>query len=206
MSNEATPVEETAQEGRNRKKRAKTKDLPDCRRLHELFSYDVETGKLYWRERPLEDFRTERAGKTWNSRYAGTEVGCISKDGYRVVEVDGAQHMVHRVVFVLLLGYVGPEEEIDHINGVKDDNRIFNLRAATNAENQRNRRGAAVHNLSTGIRGVRFYTDKPRRRPYQAYVQENGHQVSRSFATEAEASIAVRQMRSEHYGDFAGEG
>jgi len=56
--------------------------------------------------------------------------------GYNLVFVKGKQMRSHRVIFAMHKGYL--PQQVDHINGIKTDNRIENLRAATNQQNQYN--------------------------------------------------------------------
>lgn len=107
-----------------------TLSLPSAAELHALFHYDPETGKLTWKERPP----TTRANKCHNSRDAGKEVGAADSWGHRQVRVGGKLRAVHRVIWKMMTGQ-DPKEQIDHINGVYDDNRWVNLREATAQQN-----------------------------------------------------------------------
>lgn len=65
----------------------------------------------------------------------------VIKDGYLLVSVKNpkvAQTYVHRLVFETFVGEIPQGYEIDHINTVRDDNRIENLRVVTKKENQNN--------------------------------------------------------------------
>jgi hypothetical protein len=94
-------------------------------RLRELFSYDPSTGIL--------------ANRVNRGRgRAGDAVGNISDKGYLVAGVDGRVYPVHRLVWLLVHG-THPKHQIDHINGVRTDNSLANLREATAEENQQNR-------------------------------------------------------------------
>jgi len=64
-----------------------------------------------------------------------------------------------------------PENEIDHINGIRNDNRICNLREATKSENAQNQRKAPSHNKSTGLIGASF--DK-RYKKFESKIHING--------------------------------
>ena len=92
-------------------------------RCNELFEY--RDGMLY------------RKQKTRN-----TEIGAVAgnkrKDGYFHVRVDGKRQMWHRIIFVMHFGWA--PETVDHIDGNPSNNKIENLRAATRAQNQHNRK------------------------------------------------------------------
>ena len=108
-------------------------------RLQEQLSYDPETGEFAWLIR----------GKSRRDR-----VGRIAKDsGYHLISIDYKEYRAHRLAFAIMTGR-WPADEIDHINGKRADNRWCNLREATRAQNQQNRRSAARHN-ALGVQGVR---------------------------------------------------
>jgi HNH endonuclease len=81
------------------------------------------------------------------------ECGWRDPNGYRRVTFKGVDTMVHRIIWALVHG-AWPGQQIDHINGVKDDNRIENLRLANNSENKQNIYRARVDNKA-GVLGVR---------------------------------------------------
>ena len=108
--------------------------------LHECLAYDPETGVLTWRARPSEHFVREERRNAWNARLAGKVAGTVDKEGYLVVTLtlDGKerQYRTARVIFTMMTGR-WPENEIDHKNRVKSDNRWANLREAK-GQNQQN--------------------------------------------------------------------
>lgn len=75
--------------------------------------------------------------RTWNARYAGRRAGKVnSATGYRYVAILNKLELEHRLIWVYVHG-IWPDE-IDHINHMRDDNRIANLRAVTRPENCQN--------------------------------------------------------------------
>jgi len=109
--------------------------------LRSLLSFNAETGLFIWKSRPVEMFTDERAARVWNTRYANREAfTCINKDGYRVGAIFYANVYAHRIAFLMVEGRRIPDGlEIDHINGVRSDNRWINLRAVPRIINTRNR-------------------------------------------------------------------
>lgn len=106
------------------------KDMPPRDRLLELFEVDLEGGFLR--------FRSYRGGPAKPGSRAGTR----TRAGYRVVTVDGRVFAVHRILWYL---YSGEKPDVvDHINGVRDDNRIMNLRSVSRSENAKNNRLARL--------------------------------------------------------------
>lgn len=124
-------------------------------RLRELLSYDPATGELRW---------SIRRG---NVR-AGSLAGSLDSHGYLRVSIDGRFYKAHRLVWMHVHG-AWPAGEIDHINMVKTDNRIANLRDATRSENQKNT--LLYRRNSSGYRGVCWSKQKNR---WQAMISENG--------------------------------
>ena len=64
--------------------------------------------------------------------------GCKAKDGYRIVRIDGKMIYVHRLVAEAFLPNTENKRTVDHINRVRDDNRVQNLRWATQKEQMEN--------------------------------------------------------------------
>lgn len=91
-------------------------------------TYDPATGSLRWVKRPLDSFKRRRSWLSWNTRFAGKEVGSLHAGGYRYTKFDGGVHLVHRLIWMFVYGAV--PEQIDHINHNRSDNRLINLRAA----------------------------------------------------------------------------
>ena len=112
----------------------------DALELKKLFSYDPNTGIFT---------RRVSAGAT----KAGDIAGSKDSRGYLKIKIDYRNYQAHRLAWLYTTG-VWPEDQIDHINGAPDDNRIENLREATNSANQQNRRKARGDN-KLGVLGVR---------------------------------------------------
>lgn len=105
----------------------------------DMIDYDPETGVAVWSARPS------------NRVKVGDTIGCKNTQGYLVVGMRGKIHLLHRVVWELVNGPIPSGMQIDHINGVRDDNRLKNLRLVTHAGNCRNRQQAAgVHFQANG--------------------------------------------------------
>ena len=126
---------------------------------------------------------------------AGARAGRLLKTGYRSIHVSGRRFQEHRLVFLYHFGYM--PKQIDHINGIKDDNRIENLRKANHSLNQMNTSPRAS---GSGERGVRFRAD---RNKWIARIYKNGKEIRiGSFSTKEEAASAYKRVADEMYGDF----
>lgn len=96
------------------------------KQVRELLSYCPHTGEVSW--------RVCGTGRR-KDRKAGTK----TSGGYIRVGVLGKSYMVHRLAWLLHYGQ-WPNGLIDHANGIRDDNRIVNLRDVTRRGNAQNRK------------------------------------------------------------------
>ncbi len=126
----------------------KTLDLPPINYLHECF--DVVDGALFWRVRPREHFKTNRAFNMWNAKFSKKRAGrtMIGMD-YRQVAISGVRYLEHRILAVIY--GISTAEVIDHIDGDGLNNKRENLRSATQQENSRNSVGNSGKRLRVGV-------------------------------------------------------
>lgn len=116
--------------------------LPSQETLKEIFHYDGQ--HLRWRIRPS------------HNTQKGDIAGCIGGKGYRTVVVSYTKYLAHRLIWAWVYG--SEPNQIDHINGIRIDNRIDNLRSVTGHENAQNRR-SRLDNRS-GVTGVSLNSNK----------------------------------------------
>ena len=149
----------------------------EYREALELFRYDYETGVLYWRWRV-----NSRVPKTLE---AGTQRKS-SSSGYLDVQVHGRSYPAHRIVMLMCYGFYGEGLEVDHINHIRNDNRLVNLRFVTHGENMRNK--SVSSKSTTGVTGVYFYK---RLQKYIARIRVNREFIHLgTFETLEEAAAA----------------
>lgn len=117
-----------------------------------LLRYEPETGLLFWKERTGDLFKSAGQCKRWNIRYADKQAFTSSNGkGYRAGEIFGVKYVAHRIAWLIHTGS-WPKAELDHMNGVRSDNRILNLREVSRVQNMRNRKLHA--NNTSGVNGV----------------------------------------------------
>lgn len=87
---------------------------------------------------------------------AGTLAGYRGAGGYIIVKINGKNAYAHRIVYEMHNGDIPNGLEIDHINGIRHDNRIENLRAVSKSVNQLNK--AKQGNNTSGVTGVCWHT------------------------------------------------
>lgn len=124
--------------------------------LARLLDYDPSTGLLTWRRRTPSMMNRPELCDLWNRKYAGQPAGAKNSYGYLVVGIARRQIGAHRIAWILSTGEIPDGFQIDHVNGIRDDNRLVNLRAVTVAENNRNMR--LQRRNSSGIHGVAYCT------------------------------------------------
>jgi len=144
-------------------------------RLHEVLRYDPETGE-FWK----------RVGTKHN------------KTNYRYVMVDTVTYSEHRLAWFYMYGK-WPSHDIDHINGLKDDNRISNLRDVPTFINMQNERAVRGNNKS-GYMGVLY---RKERNKWEAQIRVNGKSKRLgSFETPEEAHAAYLEAKRKFHPGF----
>jgi len=153
-------------------------------RLRAALRYEPETGLFVWVNPPGE-----------HARLAGYVAGGIST-GYVLIKIDGRKYRAHHLAWLYTHGE-WPSMEIDHANGCPLDNRISNLRLATNPQNQANRRRDRAKSTPKGVKAL------PSGR-FAARITVNKKLIHLGvFATEDQAQTAYLSASKSHYGEFA---
>lgn len=164
------------------------KPLPSQEYLKSILDYDPETGAFTWKHRP-------NGPRHWNTKYAGTRAGSLEPvSGYERISINDRIFKAHRLAWVWMTGD-SPDEEIDHINGDRLDNRWANLRLATHGQNQAN---CKTWN-KFGLKGV----TKCGNRFLAKITKNHEYHYLGLFATPEEAHAAYMKAAREMHGEFA---
>jgi len=150
--------------------------------LQESLSYDSNTGVFIW----IKTYRNQNLNKI---------AGSFDKDGYRMIKFKGKLYRSHRLAWFYVYG-VMPTMQIDHINGIRDDNSIVNLREVSFSENSQNQR--ISHKDSTfGMLGIDYNKSKKR---FRARIQTNGRRITLGgFSTAEEAFNAYLDAKRKYH-------
>jgi len=153
-------------------------------KLLSLLDYDASTGDFRWRV-------------SRGSVVAGGVAGSPHSRGYTSIRIDGRLYLAHRLAWLAVTGAL-PVDQLDHINGDKRDNRIANLREASNQTNNQNYR-KSKKNSKTGYLGV---CHEPRGDSYVAYLRVDGKTRNLgTYKTPEEAhAVYVQAKRQLHEG------
>lgn len=154
-------------------------------RINGAISYDPVSGKFTWKI---------SAGR----KPAGADAGVIDKDGYLRIGIKNKLYRAHKLAWFMVYGN-WPERTIDHINCIRDDNRIANLRLANASENQWNK--SIGKNNSSGMKGVSFC--KQTRRWRASIGVGNKRKCLGRYATVEDAALAYQTAAIEIFGEFA---
>ena len=139
--------------------------------LKEHFEY--RDGHLFW------------AKPTARGVKINQQFGCYDKDGYRVGSLKGKRYYEHRLIWLYHCGE-WPKDQIDHINGIKDDNQIENLREATIQQNNFNKK--SEKDSSSQYKGVHWH--KPSKKWVAGYRYKRKRYHVGYYDTELEAAKA----------------
>lgn len=155
--------------------------LPDREELLKLLAYDELTGILTW-----------KVNKGPNAR-AGNKAGSLSDKGYRVIKINGVSYFSHRIIWKMMTR----EEpiEIDHIDGVKYNNKFSNLRSVTAAENNLNMRKFCTN--TSGVTGVWWNHEKEK---WASQISRNNKSERIGYFNNFEDAVAARKAAELKYG------
>ena len=159
------------------------KPLPPQEKLIQLFDYNANTGSLS---------RKERRGKFAIGSIAGT----LTVNGYIQIQIGNVVYYAHRLIWCYVHGDMPSGYFIDHINGIRSDNRLSNLRLVDgDKENQQNRRLRV--DSSSGYTGVYYEKNLSK---WRARIHTNGKTINLGcFHTPQEAAHAYQEAKEKYH-------
>lgn len=151
-------------------------------RVREVLDYDHRTGVFMWRV----------------GQRKGRRAGNISPRGYRRIMVDRCMHLEHVLAWLYVYGE-WPSQQIDHKDNDKANNRLSNLRLATNSQNHINK--GLQRNNTSGFKGVSWDTQIQK---WRARIKVNGvNKYVGVFDDVAAAGAARAEAERKFFGEFA---
>jgi hypothetical protein len=148
---------------------------PEIRRFLELFEY--RNGDLYRK----------------HGQFAG-KAGTLHHTGYTQVKVGKKNYRAHRIIFAMHHGYF--PDYVDHIDGNRLNNRIENLREATNQQNQYN--VGLISRNKSGAKNVVW--DRNRWKVYMRINKKMTH--IGAFEDFELAELVATEARNKFHGEF----
>ena len=150
--------------------------------LHQIFVY--KDGDLYYKQ------------KTSPNSIIGKKVGSLTNRGYISTTIKGKFYLVHRLIFMMFYGYI--PKEIDHINGMRNDNKIENLRNAIN----RNQQNAKLRkDNKSGVKGVYWFKELNK---WKVDIGVVGNRKYVGVFDDLElAELVAQEARDKYHGKFA---
>ena len=150
-------------------------------KLRELLHYEPATGIFTWKV------------STGPRVKAGDVTGCQSGGGYLEIKLQNRRYQAHRLAWLHVYGN-WPKDQIDHVNRVRTDNRISNLREVSHKQNNQNR-GKPSNNTS-GHPGVCWHKQNSK---WVARIMHNYKPIHLGRFTDIEEAIAARKAAEKFY-------
>jgi len=185
--------------------RCSPKELPSQEYLLQCFTYEPETGKLFWKDRPRHHFDNDRAWMSFHGNFSNKECGskAFKQDGRPLgltVRMGKSLMLVHRIIIVMVEGFLSTDRLVDHKDGNPFNNVYSNLRPCDYLQNVRNMKRRREGKKSSGLpKGVSRNRDK-----FRASVRHLGKFTSLgTFVTPHEAHQAYCSFVKDNWGEFA---
>ena len=154
-------------------------------KIRDLLEFDSKTGKLKW--------KVSQGARA----VVGETAGCLLSIGYIQIKINGEKYYAHRLIWEMFNDAIPEDMEIDHINGIRDDNHLSNLRCVPRQVNSQNLRKAQKNNKSTEVLNV-----YPHRKKFQVRITVDGKTINvGTYSTlKIAEGVALRAKRKHHKG------
>ena len=157
------------------------KKLPSLDDINKYVSYDPETG-LFYRKKPSV------------SGSVGDSISQKNNHGYGIIYINGLYYMAHRIAWKIVFKEPG-KMQIDHINHIRNDNRIENLRLVTAKENQKN---ISISKRSkTGFVGVLW---RESAKSFRSHIMIDNKEIHLEYSKTLIDAVIKRMKANEKYG------
>jgi hypothetical protein len=155
--------------------------------LKEKLHYNPDTGIFIWKV---------SIGKVKPDQVAGF----IGKNGYRIIRVNSKNYISHRLAWLYVYGKF--PSVIDHINCIRNDNRLCNLRECTNQQNQWNQKNYSTN--TSKVKGVSWNTKLQK---WKVGIRtEIGRIHLGYFKSLDDAKSVIIEARNKYHKEFANHG
>lgn len=168
--------------------------------VRELLDYNPDTGLFFWKKRSPKWFNCGKINPKskalwWNNQHEGARALQFpdkSRGGYLRGAILGHKYCAHQIAFLYMTG--DWPKVVDHINGIRDDNRWCNLRNGTYGENAKNAK--LRKDNKTGFAGIYFSRSENK---LKVYIRSENKQIHlKTTACIGEAIRIRRQAEIEH--------
>lgn len=149
----------------------KNEKLLNQKQIQKLLNYNSDTGVFKW--------------KIKRKNLFDKKAGCLCKDGYIIIKINQISYRAHRLAWLYVYGKF-PDKYIDHINRIKDDNRICNLRDVNHSIN--------CHNIklqkdnTSGYKGICW--DK-QMKMWKARISFNNKRINLGYYNDIKDAIKI---------------
>ncbi len=173
--------------------------------INELLRYESETGRLFWKERDVkwfsDGYRKAQANRdTWNTRYANKEAFTAFSHGYKSGSVLGVNYLAHRLIWFFEFEE-WPNKNIDHIDGNSSNNKIENLRLASQSLNMKN--SCLRSDNESGCPGVSKIKSSGR---WKSRLMHDGKEIHLGNFKRKREAVAARKKMEVEYGFHGNHG
>jgi hypothetical protein len=155
-------------------------------KIRSCLTYDPDTGSFTWLKNIGDKIKK------------GDAAGCKDSYGYIVIGFDGKGYKAHRLAYLLMTGF-WPKDQIDHVNGHKEDNSWKNIRESTSRQNSRNQK---INSRNTsGYKGVSLEKSTGK---WKASIRiEGDRKYLGCFKTKEAAAFAYNEAALKYHKEFS---